>query len=339
MKQLLHSGPGLVIGLPTLGRPVPLDWAFAFKSLNPPINYNTIFQIVKGQEVASARQSIAEFAVEKEAKYLFFLGDDVVIPPHTIKQLIYRLDQDPTIDVVGGVYCSKCDPSNPLVFRGNGHGCYWDWKVGEFFEVTGMGLDCTLIRVDVLRSIGKPWFKTVDKDNYLDGKAQAEQWTEDLYFFDKMGTAGKRSFVDASVICEHWDVYSNKKYGLPIGSLPNRVMGVTKDKKLLLLGDKYRDSIGIGPTEINQFEVVRAGLDEGNDYRVQQGNLPFAENEFDWVIITDPGMNLDIMEWLRVCKTKLSIFYPVILQRSMILVAIPGATEQGPFIEVMKNGT
>ena len=333
MKVLQHSGPGLVIGLPTLGRPVPLDWAFAFKSLNPPINYNTIFQIVKGQEVASARQAIAEFAVEKEAKYLFFLGDDVVIPPHTIKQLIYRLDQDSTIDVVGGVYCSKCDPSNPLVFRGNGHGCYWDWKVGEFFEVTGMGLDCTLIRVNVLKDLEKPWFKTVDKDNYLDGKVQAEQWTEDLYFFDKMANVKKRSFIDASVICEHWDVYNNKKYGLPIGSLPNRVMGVVKDKKLLILGE---GNVGINPTEIAQFDVVRAGPGDDKDYRVQPKNLPFDDKEFDWVIITDPGMELDVTEWLRVCKTKLTLNYPAILQKEMILHAIPDSKIQGDFIEVEK---
>ena len=162
-----HAGPGLVIGLPTLGRPVPLEWAFAFKSLNPPINYNTIFQIVNGQEIGTARQAIAEFAVEKDAKYLFFLGDDVVIPPHTMRQLIYRLDQDATIDVVGGVSCSKCDPSNPLVFRGNGHGCYWDWKVGEFFEVTGMGLDCTLIRVSALKSSKNPGSKLSIKINIL----------------------------------------------------------------------------------------------------------------------------------------------------------------------------
>ena len=46
MKQKLHSGPGLVVGLPTLGRPVTLDWALAFKSLNPPINFNSLFQIL-----------------------------------------------------------------------------------------------------------------------------------------------------------------------------------------------------------------------------------------------------------------------------------------------------
>jgi hypothetical protein len=335
MKIEHNSGPGLVIGLPTLGRPVPLDWAFAFKSLNAPANFNTVFQVVKGQEIGFARQAIAEFAVEKGAKYLFFLGDDVVTPPHTLKQLIYRMEQDPTIDVVGGVYCTKCEVPNPLVYRGNGQGCYWDWKVGEFFEVTGMGMDCTLIRVSAFKDLPKPWFKTVDKDKFLDGIPAAEQWTEDLFFFDKMGKAGKRSFVDASVICEHWDVYSNKKYGLPIGSLPNRVIGTTKSKKCLILGDSMK--FAINPAEADEFEVVRAGNTENNDYRVQWQNLPFAENEFDWVIVPDPGMELDVTEWLRVTKTKLSILYPAILQREMILIAIPGSKIQGQFIEVEKN--
>lgn len=331
MKKLLHSGPGLVIGLPTLGRPVPLDWAFAFKSLNAPINYNCIFQIVKGQEIGKARQQIAEFAIEKEAKYLFFLGDDVVVPPHTLKQLIYRLDQDESIAVVGGVYCTKCDPSNPLVFRGNGQGCYWDWKIGEFFEVSGMGMDCTLIRVSALADVEKPFFETIDKDNYLDGKAQAEQWTEDLYFFDKLGKTKWKSYIDASVICEHWDVYGNRKYGLPSDSLPNRQMGVSKDKKLLLLGDK-----DIQVHEREQFHVVRAGSREDSDYRIQRDNLPFAENEFDWTIVTEPGFQLEVSEWLRVTKTKLSILYDPLFNRDMLISAIPNSMINGTFIEVMK---
>lgn len=331
MKKLLHSGPGLVLGLPTLGRPVPLDWAFAFKAINPPINYNSVFQIVKGQEVGVARQAIADYAVEKGAKYLFFLGDDVVVPAHTLKQLIYRLDQDPSIAVVGGVYCSKCEPAAPLVFRGNGHGVYWDWKIGEFFEVSGMGMDCTLIRVSALLDVPKPWFKTVEKDDFLDGKNNAESWTEDLFFFEKLNDTPWKSYIDASVICEHWDVYGNKKYGLPSDSLPMRQRGVVKDKTCLILGDV--------PLELNEidFDIVRAGSKDDTDYRVQQGNLPFADGQFDWVIVTSPGMELDITEWLRVTKTKLSIAYPPILQREMILVAIgQEAKVNGPYVEVMK---
>ena len=186
MKEIKVTGPGLLIGIPTLGRPVPFDWAMAFKSMNPPINMNSTIHIVKGKPVADARQEIAENAVKIDAKYLFFIGDDTVCPGHTLRQLLYRIENNPNLDVVGGVYCAKCDPSYPLVFRGNGQGAYWDWKIGEFFEVTGLGMDCTLIRTETLKRLSKPWFKTVDGDQFLDGINKAESWTEDLWFFNKL---------------------------------------------------------------------------------------------------------------------------------------------------------
>ena len=59
---------------------------------------------------------------------------------------------------------------------------YWDWKIGEFFECSGLGMDCTLIRCSVFEKLTKPYFLTVDKDLTVDGKNNIEAWTEDLYF-------------------------------------------------------------------------------------------------------------------------------------------------------------
>jgi hypothetical protein len=311
---ILHSGPGIVIGIPTLGRPVPIDWAMALKSLNPPTNFNCVFQLVRGQEIGAARQAIAEYAVSIKAKYLFFLGDDVVVPAHTLKQLIYRLEQDATISVVGGVYCAKTNPSDPLVYRGNGQGSYWDWKVGEFFEVTGLGLDCNLIRVSVFDTLPKPWFKTVDTDKFLDGINDAEQWTEDLYFYKKVSEANGRIFCDSSVLCEHHDVYGQKIYRLPQDSLPMRVRAITKTKKCLLIGPKV---------EIleEDFDIVYAGQEDFVDYRVQAASLPFESKEFDWVIATIDNVNQFqwIQEWVRVTKTKLSLRWHKSFSSSYIL--------------------
>lgn len=280
MIQKLHHGPGIVIGIPTLGRPVSLDWALAFKSLNPPINFNVVFQIIHGQEVGAARQAIAELAVEKKAKYLFFLGDDVVVPAHTLRNLIYRLDQDESIAVVGGVYCAKATPTFPLVFRGNGQGSYWDWKIGEFFECTGLGMDCTLIRVSVFEGLSKPWFKTVDKDSFVDGKNEAEIWTEDLYFFHKLATEKPESkvYCDGGVICDHVDVYGEKKYNLADSSLPMRQKAVLKDKKCLIIGP---------PLELkdDSFDITTFGDFEGADYRGQVAQMPFEEGQFDFCIV------------------------------------------------------
>src|ERR1700723_883800 len=107
MKKLLSTGPGLLIAIPTLGRPVPLEWAMAFKGLSPPINFNVNYSIIHGKPVAEARNEFAQQAIDIGAKYLFFLGDDVVVPAHTLKQLLFRMENTPNINVVGGVYCSK----------------------------------------------------------------------------------------------------------------------------------------------------------------------------------------------------------------------------------------
>lgn len=296
MKEIKSAGPGLVVGIPTLGRPVPLDWAMAFKSMNTPINYNSTIHLVKGKPVDEAREEIAENAVKIGAKYLFFIGDDVVCPSHTLRQLLYRLENNHSIGCVGGVYCAKCDPSYPLVFRGNGQGSYWDWKVGEFFEVTGLGMDCNLIRVSMLEKMSKPWFKTVDGDQFMDGVNKAESWTEDLWFYDKMSreVPEYKLYCDATVICEHWDIYNERAYTLPVDSLPRRQLVVdAKKKKCLLVGydelpDKTQD-------EQYTFVAVHDG-DVKCDYRVDYGALPFDEKEFDKVMI-HPSVGLQIKDY------------------------------------------
>ena len=301
MKEHKNTGPGLVVGIPTLGRPVPLDWAMAFKSMNPPINYNSTIHLVKGKPVDEARQEIAENALKVGAKYLFFVGDDVVCPGHTLRQLIYRLENNPSIGCVGGVYCAKCDPSFPLVFRGNGRGAYWDWKIGEFFEVSGLGLDCNLIRVEMLEGMTRPWFKTIDGDQFLDGINSCESWTEDLYFYKKMADETKyKLYCDGTVICEHWDIYNEKVYTLPMDSLPRRQLVVSKEKqKCLMVGyEALPDN-----TQDEQFTFVAINDGEVHcDYRVDYSALPFDDKEFHKVMVS-PSVNLrsvDVKELQRV---------------------------------------
>jgi SAM-dependent methyltransferase len=300
MKKISTTGPGLVIGIPTLRRPVSMEWAMAWKQLSPPINFNTNFSIVQGKPVDIARQEIAEFALSVNAKYLFFLGDDVVVPPHTLRQLIFRMENNISIGTVGGVYCSKSNPPSPLVFRGNGQGTYWDWKVGEFFEVTGLGMDCTLIRTEVFKEIPKPWFKTVDDDNFLDGVNKAELWTEDLYFFEKLRNTNWKVYCDGSVICQHYDVYNDRYYNLPANSLPTRRLLVDKPKKAI--------DIGCGPLnrseEFPEFELVRVDIreDVNPDYCCSVDNLPFENGEFDLVFSAHVLEHFPRNKWRDVLK-------------------------------------
>jgi hypothetical protein len=298
MKKIPHnSGPGLVIGIPTLGRPVSIEWAMAMKSLNPPINFNMVFQLTKGQPVDVARNAIARFALESGAKYLFFLGDDVVCPGYTLRQLIFRMEQDPKVGVVGGVYCAKCDPPAPLVFRGNGVGSYWDWKIGEYFQVTGLGMDCTLIRTEILKDMPEPWFKTVESDQFLDGVNNAESWTEDLWFFKELEKTDWKVMCDAFVICDHFDIYSGRTYNLPPDSLPMRRKVSFKEKKALLIG-----TAGGNAEELSDYDITTVGSEgDGFDYRVSYDALPFDEGQFDKIIVA-PGITVSESELQRVTK-------------------------------------
>ena len=274
---------GLVFGIPTLGRPLCLKWALALKSLNPPINYNTVFAIIEGKPVDIARELIAEEALRIGAKYVIFIGDDTILPAHALRQFIMRMENDPNLGVVGGVYCSKSDPPAPLVFRGNGVGSYWDWKIGEYFEVTGMGMDATMIRTDVFKSLPKPWFKTVDTDDFLNGVNNAEMWTEDLYFFENMRkhSPGWKIFCDSGVLCDHWDYASGRFFSLPNNSLPLRQATVEE-------GSLKAVDIGCGPSIISLpgcGQILRVDIDERwkPDYRCDVRQLPFANEEFDIV--------------------------------------------------------
>lgn len=335
MQEVKHNaGPTLMIAIPTLGRPVPLDWALNFKSMNPPINFNCDFSIIYGKEIAEARNALAQAAIDRGCKYLFFLGDDVVAPPHTLRQLIYRMENMPNVDIVGGVYCAKCEPPAPLVFVENGAGSYWDWKIGEFFPCTGLGMDCTLIRTEIFSKIEKPWFKTVSDEGFLDAKAKVEEWTEDLYFLDKARQVGAGIYCDGSIICEHHDVYAKRAYKLPSDSLPMRLKGVTRDKRCLMLGPKLE-------LADQSFDITRCTQngDRTADYRVQYGNLPFDGEQFDFVCVTEHILDIfgHVAEWNRVLKPggKITInLHPHLNPES--IMKIWDAKMDGSFIEMVK---
>ena len=306
MTETVHQRVGITVGIPTAGRPLTMEWAWSFKMLTPPINYNQRFSQVWNKPVADARNELAAEAKRNGSKYLFFLGDDTEAPAHALRQLIFRMENDPMLGVVAGIYCAKTIPSYPIVFRGNGAGSYWDWKLGEYFSVTGLGMDCTLIRLDVLEELSQPWFKTVDNEEFLEGKNKAEQWTEDLYFCKKvLEETDYTIYADASVICRHWDPIKRIAYTLPKDSKPMK-----KPK----IGDKAILDLGCGHLHWefhDEGTATRVDIREEcePDYRCDLRSLPFGDNQFDIVFSSHTLEHFSreefpkvIAEWLRVMK-------------------------------------
>lgn len=180
----------LMIAVPLTGRPLVPYFTYAFQNLHPPMNHNCIYATNFDQRhvpmpggVADLRNWYVEQAIANGCKYLMFIDEDVTGPPHGLRQLIFQMEHHPEAWAIGGVVCHKAKPTAPMIFRGNGNGPYWDWKLGEFFEVSGIGMGFTLLRVEPFKTLEKPWFKTVDNmEAFWDGIPKAEVWTEDLYW-------------------------------------------------------------------------------------------------------------------------------------------------------------
>jgi len=272
------------------------------------MNFNTVMLNTQGVPIDLARNSFAEKALEINAKYLYFWDEDVEVPPQTIRELVYIMDHNPDAAVVGGVYCLKVPRPEPLVFKGVGQGPYWDWKVGEIFEVDAIGMGCTLIRVESFKDIEKPWFQTVDNmEAYLDNVNFGEQWTEDLFYCKKLVDTGKwKILAHGQLLPPHIDLATGRAYTLPLDSKPMRP---------LFTGRKKIVDLGCGPNKLQTPEGPVIGVDsrdlDGVDYRCDLRKLPFATGEMDIVysshVLEHFGRNeVDevLKEWTRIVKPK-----------------------------------
>lgn len=215
---------GLVVGLPFCGRLLVPDWALAFAAVNYPGNTNIEFRAIKGGEVGPARNEIAQHALDSGAEWLWFVDDDTAPPFFAPRKLIQDLKEaDPDVMVAAGIYVSKQEYPEPLVYLDEGSGPHWRWKIGDVFECGLIGTGCMMIRVELFKHLPKPWFRTVDvvPDGLVDGElVMGASYSDDLYFCKKVKEAGFRILADGGIVCVHWDRNTQTPYSLPKDSYP-----------------------------------------------------------------------------------------------------------------------
>ncbi len=128
--------------------------------------------------------------------------------------------------VIGGIYCTKTDPPEPIVFKELGAGPFYNWKVGDVFECKGLGAGCMLIKTEVFKHISKPWFLEPD-EIFVDAKDGVARnvGTDDLYFCQKVTEAGFKIMAHGGVLPVHIDI-DGRMYTLPIDSYPCQGVGL-----------------------------------------------------------------------------------------------------------------
>lgn len=177
--------------------------------------HEVLFDSVRGYDVATARNRIAQKAIDMDVDYVLSVDNDITLPGNALKLLLEDAE-----DVNLGFYAHR-DKDNLY----NGRTCicklkdkdgkeYYHYpKESEYtadeiramkeageakIEVHGGGMGCALIATDVFRKASYPWYDWV---NY--GDANKGMLSEDLYFCSLCRASGIPIYADVRVGCGH----------------------------------------------------------------------------------------------------------------------------------------
>lgn len=236
MPNSIRNGVCLLIPTRALGhramKDVCIEWTAAMMQLAYPVGMNHYISISKRQTEEMTRdqqrQQLAEQSLEVGAEFSMWIDDDTIPPATAIQELVFVMRQNPNAGIVGGIYCTKATPPEPIVFKELGAGVYWDWTLGDVFKCAGLGTGCMLVRNSILKDIPKPWFKDTSEailgetETYGDTtiKIASRGGTDDLYFCQKVTDAGYDIIAHGGILPVHVDYETGVGYKIPENSYP-----------------------------------------------------------------------------------------------------------------------
>lgn len=177
--------------------------------------HEVLFDSIRGYDVATARNKIAQRAIDLNVDYVLMVDNDITLPKDALKLLLEDARQ-----VCLGYYAHRGDDNlyhgrtclcrlkdkdgkeyyhYPLDSEYTGEEMRSMKKSGERkIEIHGGGMGCALIRTEVFRKLAYPWYDWV---NY--GDANRGMLSEDLYFCSLCRNSGIPIYGDVRVGCGH----------------------------------------------------------------------------------------------------------------------------------------
>lgn len=186
---------------------IPAKVALSHWNLIFPPNQGVYRMLCLGMEVGDAYSQAIETILAhpdlSQWEYILTLEHDNVPPPDGVLKLIERMEANPHLSCIGGLYWTKGeggvpqiwgDPNDPIVnFRPQPP------RPNELQECVGTGMGFNLWRLSMFKdkNLRRPWFVT---------KAGADGvGTQDLYAWGDFRKHGYRCAIDNSVLVGHYD--------------------------------------------------------------------------------------------------------------------------------------
>lgn len=237
----------ILISTPTLGV-IRYEWAAVRFGQVIPCNWSStststgIGNIVPMHYlVADAQNLSVQHALQNNFEWLLLWEDDV-LPPIDVFLRLNEYIKKATIPIVSGLYFTKGEYSEPVLYRGRGNGCFSDFKMGEKVWVDGVPTGLLLIHSSILKvmwqeseeytTLGKLKTRQVfdsPSDTFYDPQThdpRVVMGTSDLQWcmriikekvLEKAGwtkiAKKKHPFLcDTRIFCQHIDLNTGKQY-------------------------------------------------------------------------------------------------------------------------------
>jgi hypothetical protein len=183
--------------------------------------------------VPDAQNIIVKSVVEQDFEWLLLIEHDNIIPADAFIRFNRYMNEE-KVPIVSGLYYSRSNPSEPLVFRGRGTSVYTDWKQGDRVWVDAVPTGTLLVHAGILREMWKEspeymvngvvtrrvfdnprklWYDTEGNFNTLTGTSDLEWCTRIMEggYFKKAGWKdyeGKKYpfLIDTGILVKHIDL-------------------------------------------------------------------------------------------------------------------------------------
>lgn len=157
----------ICIGIPHTGL---FHWQTisAILGLKAPKKTNLLFHLIGSCLVYDAREKIIEFAKNNDCKYILFLDSDMVPPSDIITKMYNILENNENIDLISGMAFKRTPPFQPCWYTSLEYDINtfqpklsspYKWNKGAgLMEIAGVGLACSMIKVNLFDKMNKPYF-------------------------------------------------------------------------------------------------------------------------------------------------------------------------------------
>lgn len=198
----------LALGVCTLGK-VRIEHEIMMLSTGMPLGQAQAFVVVKGYGIQDAR-NIAWAAAEGQGWEYFMFWDDDVIPitNATVETLLETMEQNPEIDILGGVYPARQSIPAPIVTIEPYGKPWWGWEDGGIHKVWMTGTGFTMYRMESIKKLTPPTKAFKGKSGPWEIKEyfRLEDGTDDYVLARDAEAAGLTWYVHGGVICDQMEL-------------------------------------------------------------------------------------------------------------------------------------